>query len=71
MGELTKPQLAMLRYYDDHGPTQQTYAHGTMNTWRSLLRKGLLSRSNGLGPITTEVTEAGHRALQHPGEDER
>ena len=61
--KLTAPMVNMLRFYEGSGPTQQTYARGTMETWRALLRRGLLNRSNGLGTITTEITPAGLAAL--------
>lgn len=63
---LTKAQVSMLRFYEHTGPTHQSDARGTMNTWRALLRRGLLSRSKGLGVIETEITEAGRAALSTP-----
>lgn len=70
MTKLTNAQRKMLQFYDDAGPTAQTNARGTMNTWRSLIREGLLSRSNGLGVIETEITPAGRAALAHPADRE-
>lgn len=66
MGEkLTPAQDRMLRWYRANGPTFQTFGH--LNTWHALVRKGLLHRSGGLGPIVTEITDAGRAAL-HPSE---
>jgi hypothetical protein len=53
----------MLSFYADRGPTAQSDGTGTLNTWRSLVRRGLLSHSRGLGVIETEITEAGRLAL--------
>lgn len=60
---LTGPQRELLQFYADAGPTAQSSARGTVNTWRALLRKGLVSRSHGLGTIETEITPAGRAAL--------
>jgi hypothetical protein len=64
---LTEPQRRMLAFYADRGPTAQSDGVGTLNTWRSLINRGLLRRSNGLGAIETEITEAGLSALQQGG----
>jgi hypothetical protein len=65
---LTKAQIAMLRFYESRGPTSQSDAPGTLNTWRSLVRLGLLTHSHGLGAIETEITPAGLQALKDGAE---
>lgn len=64
--KLTAPQCAMLRNYDGIGVTTQVF--GRIDTFSSLVRKGFLRRSYGLGPIEAEITDAGRTALsQHQG----
>lgn len=64
MSELTKAQRDMLEFYAHNGLTAQTPPCGGLSTWVSLINRGLLIRSNGLGIIETDITPAGLRALQ-------
>lgn len=67
MPKLSDPQEAVLRAYATYdGPTPHLY--GTMNTWKSLIRMGFLTRSRGLGPIEIEATPAGRAALAQQGD---
>jgi hypothetical protein len=61
MAKLSEAQRRTLEFYARHGRTTQ--AHGTITTWRCLVRRGLLARSHGLGVIETEITDAGLAAL--------
>lgn len=60
--KLTGPQMRMLRWYADHGPTTQAF--GRLDTWASLVRRGLLAKSSGLGAVGTEITETGRWVLE-------
>lgn len=61
--KLTDKQREVLASYDAHGgPTTSHY--GTMNTWKSLIRRGLLTRSSGLGFTEIQITPAGRQALK-------
>lgn len=68
MGRLTKAMVAMLRFYEDRGPTAQADARGTLNTYRALVSRGLLRSSSGLGVVETEITPAGRAALKDPSD---
>lgn len=68
MSKLTKAQRAMLSFYETSGPTAQSNARGTLNTWRSLTARGLLTKSSGPLFIDSEITTAGRQAL-NPSKD--
>lgn len=66
--KLTKAQHKVLAFYIDMGPTTAVY--GATSTWRSLVRKGYLTRSSGPGSIETDATDAGRLALQGAEHDQ-
>lgn len=63
--KLTDPQHRMLTAYEDSGVTSRAF--GRIDVWSALVRKGLLRRSYGSGPIETEITPAGRAVLQEQG----
>lgn len=65
--KLTKAQRGMLKSYKGAGPTEICF--GRMTTWGSLVSRGLLARSFGLGTIITEITPKGLAALGGSGDE--
>jgi hypothetical protein len=59
--DLTGPQRRALERYARAGLTTQALCR--VDTFTVLVRKGLVRRSHGLGPIEAEITDAGWKAL--------
>lgn len=60
--KLSKAQFKALERYDGAGLTAQALCR--IDTFSALVRKGLLRRSYGLGPVEAEITRAGRAALE-------